>query len=295
MRIKKKVIFLFIATLIAAIALSGCYELGDATENDEEYRSNYSIIRFIGRKGETASFGMKDFYTKEAVNDFASPMSEELRQKYSYIMIKSENSVSLGELAMYFESDVAAEVFVSVFILSEDELPTKLYDGENGEVSEEDCDEPENEAAVTELSFRVTGAEASAKKRWQPMYLKSWAKAGAPKVKRLNIEGGQYIVFRIKNNCSDPALRVFNRAKKEWQEAFDDYTAKEAALKAVSEDPSATADQKVAAKNAFDAAAKAKAVAEVSYNEAVKRYEREKAPEMTEVSFRITAVLINAE
>jgi hypothetical protein len=290
MRIDKKVIFLIIAVFVLTFSLTGCFDLGEGTEDDEDYCETYSV-RLIDKNSDSHSYDMGDFYNKEAVNDFKTPMTEDDRNEYSYILIKSEKSVSLGEIAVYFDSTVEATVNVKVFILNEDEIPTKVYTGEGGNYSDEDCNEPDISKAVAETSFKVAGQPD----KWKEMYLTSWSKNGEPKVKRMPIEEGQYIVFRIDNNCYDPAKRIFDKAKKAWQAVVDAFNEKVNAYQALLNDASASDAQRNEAKAEMDASAAEKNSADLEYMAAEKQYEKDKSEELVKVPFRITAILINAE
>ena len=152
MRIKKENLFLFIAIFIFTFALSGCYDLGDATEDEEDYRATYSDVSLVNRESVVRSYTMDDFYNDEAVNDLKSPMPESAREKYAYILIKSEKSLSIGEIAIYFDSTEEADVYVKVFILDEDEIPPKIYTGEGGKSSVDESNEPDVGLALTETS-----------------------------------------------------------------------------------------------------------------------------------------------
>ena len=291
MRINKKVIFLLITIILCTFSLTACYNLGEGTENDDDYRENYSLIRLVDTESDTYDYSMEDFYSDEAVNDLISPLSEEERREYTYIFIKSEEALSVGEIAIFFDSTVEADVNVKVFVMDEDDLPTKIYAGEDGDYSADECDEPALADAVAEVSFHVPGKAD----KWQEMYLKSWGKKGEASQKRYHLEEGQYIVFRISNNCYDPAKRELSIAEKIWQEAVDAFKAAKEAYQAIMSDSSASAEDKAAAQTTFDAATSTRNTAEGTFNLAKDKYEREKEPDYTRVPVRITAILIYAD
>ena len=101
MLIKKKVFFLLISIVILSFALTGCYDLGDATLSDEDYCQTYSEIRVIDASGDVDYYTMEDFYNEEAVNDFKTPMSEDDRSEYSYLIVKVDKDLSIGEVSVY--------------------------------------------------------------------------------------------------------------------------------------------------------------------------------------------------
>ncbi|MBQ7642549.1 MAG: hypothetical protein IJS67_01480 [Clostridia bacterium] len=290
MHINKKVILLIIISIVSLFAFSGCYELGDGTEDDEDYRATYPEIILIDQNADSHYYSMEDFYNDEAVNDLKSPLSEDERSEYSYILIKSEKDLSLGEIAVYFDSTVEATVSVSVFILDGSDIPTKVYTGDGGKYSESESNEPDSAAKLTSVVFHVTGIPG----KWKEFYLKDWSN-DLSRVKRHDIKRGQYLVFRIDNNCYDPAKTMLDKAAETYQALVDAFNQKAAELQTVNNDPSATAEQKDAALQAYNTAAREKNSGELIFNAAQKQYEEEKTPYSTKAPLRITAILINAE
>ena len=152
---------------------------------------------------------------------------------------------------------------VKVFVMDEGDLPTKIYTGTTGTYSADECDEPDTSDAVGDVTFHVSGTAG----KWKEFYLKSWGKKGEASQKRYHLSEGQFLVFRISNNCCDPAKRIFDIAEKKWQEAVEEYET--------------TSDEYKAA--------------EREYNAAKAKYESEKEPDYERVPIRITAVLIYAD
>ena len=288
MPIKKKVLFLLICIALIPLVLSGCYDLGDATEDDEEYCALYSEIRLIDGADDVTYYTMEDFYNKEAVNDFESPMDEDERKEYSYVIIKVEEDLSLGDIAVYFESTQEETLSVSFFILDESDLPTKVYTGKDGKYKLSECDEPISSRTVGKASCSLVGVAD----KWRSIYLHSWSD-GETATKRHDIASGQYIVMRLDNNCYDPAQAEFEAAEAEWQRARDEYAAKQAAWQAVNNDSAATQAERDAAMTALSQALAALNVAERDYQAAQQQYESNKFP-YKRVPVRMTAILINA-
>ena len=291
MRIKKEKIFLLIAILIFTFAFSGCYDLGDGIETDDEYRANYSLIRLVDSDSETYDYSMADFYTDEAVNDLISPLSEEERREYAYIFIKSKKTLFIGEIAIYFDSTVEADVNVKVFVMDEENLPTKLYTGKDGKYSADKCDEPDLADSVADVSFRVPGKAD----KWKEFYLTSWKEKDEQPTKRHLLGEGQYLVFRISNNCYDPAKRIFEEAEEIWQKALEAFEEARAGYEEIMSDSSLSAEDKAAAQTDFNKATSIRNAAERDYNAAREKYEKEKGPDYTRVPIRITAILISAQ
>ena len=289
MLIKKKVFFLFICITLLSLILSGCYDLGDATETDEEYCELYPEIKVFYGSDDVDSYDMEDFYNKEAVNDFKTPMDEDDRHYYSYLTIKVAKDISVGSLAVHFESTEAETLSVSYFVLDESELPTKIYTGKGGKYKLSESDEPDPKKAIGESSCKLAGVAD----KWQAAMLTVW-KDGETTSKRRDVAEGQYIVLRINNNCYDPAQSELETAEEAWQKAKDEYDQKLAAYQAVVNDSGASQAQRNAAMDELSQATNAKVVAERDYEAARQDYEKNKFP-YKKVAVRITAILINAK
>ena len=263
MLIKKKVLFLLIGLTLLSLTLTGCYDLGDATKTDEEYCELYPEIKVIYGSNDSDSYDMEDFYNEEAVNDFESPMDEDDRKYYSYLTIKVAKDISVGSIAVHFESTEEETLSVSYFVLDESALPSKIYTGKTGTYKLSESDEPDPANALGHSSCKLKGVAD----KWQAAMLSAWID-GETTSKRHDVSEGQYIVLRIDNNCYDRALAAFEEAEEAWQKVQDDYD-----------------------NHRIDYAAYN--VGERDYNEARAEYEINKFP-YKKVAVRITAILINA-
>lgn len=286
MLIKKKVFFLFICIALLSLTLSGCYDLGDATEDDEEYCNLYPEIELIYSSDSTASYNMEDFYNKEAVNDFKSPMDEDDREYYSYLTIKVDKDIFVNTVAVHFESTKNETLSVSFFVLDESNLPSKIYTGKDGKYKKNECNEPDIEDALGSASCKLPGV----KDKWQAIMSTSW-KDGS---KRISVKEGQYIVLRINNNCYDPALSDYEAAEEVFEKAKEAYETKLSNYQAVINDSSSSQAQRNAAMNQLSTATEEKNIAERDYEEAKKNYEKNKSP-YNKVEVRMTAILISAK
>ena len=264
MLIKKKVLFLLLCITLLSLTLSGCYDLGDATETDEEYCDLYPEIKVIYGSDDSDSYDMEDFYNEEAVNDFESPMDEDDRKYYSYLTIKVAKDISVGSIAVHFESTEEETLSVSYFVLDESALPSKIYTGKTGTYKLSESDEPDPANALGHSSCTLKGVAD----KWQAAMLSAWID-GETTSKRHDVSEGQYIVLRIDNNCYDRALAAFEEAEEAWQKVQDDY-----------------------ANHRIDYAAYN--VGERDYDEARAEYEKNKFP-YKRVAVRMTAILINAK
>ena len=264
MLIKKKVLFLLLCITLLSLTLSGCYDLGDATETDEEYCDLYPEIKVIYGSDDSDSYDMEDFYNEEAVNDFESPMDEDDRKYYSYLTIKVAKDISVGSIAVHFESTEEETLSVSYFVLDESALPSKIYTGKTGTYKLSESDEPDPANALGHSFCKLKGVAD----KWQAAMLSVWG-SGETASKRRDVSEGQYIVLRLDNNCYDRALAAFEEAEEAWQKVQDDY-----------------------ANHRIDYAAYN--VGERDYNEARAEYEKNKFP-YKRVAVRMTAILINAK
>ena len=289
MHINKRVFLLIICIAILSFTLTGCYDLGNGTVNDEDYCDVYSEVSVIDGLSNITYYSMEDFYNKEAVNDFKSPMSESERSYYTYLLIQVERDLSIGNIAVHFESTVEETLSVSFFILDEDDIPTKVFIGDGEKYSEGECDEPNPSSALGHETCHLRGTA----NKWDAILLTSW-NDGETVSKRHDISEGLYIVLRIDNNCYDRAKLEYDHAQKEWQAIVEDYEQKMEAWQTVNNNPSATQEEKDAAMKALSEATAAKNLGERDFGEAQKKYERNKFPYKA-VPIRITAILINAE
>ena len=289
MLIKKKVFFLLIGIVILLFALTGCYDLGDATLSDEDYCQTYPEIRVIDASAEVDYYTMEDFYNEEAVNDFKTPMSEDDRSEYSYLIVRVDKDLSIGEVSIFLDSTVKETVQASFFVLDEGDLPTRVYTGPDGRYSLSEMDEPSDNQVLATTTARLTGVA----NKWNAVYLRQWG-TSEERIKRQAVKEGQYLVVRFDNNRYDPALTALDEAKSAWLDAKAAYEARLLAWQTLSNDPSATQEAKDAAMNALTSANTALSVAERDYQAAKNNYEREGLP-YQRVPIRITSILINAE
>ena len=289
MHIKIRYFLLLICIVVLSFTLSGCFDLGEGTEDDDDYCEAYPEVGVIDGSADVTYYTMEDFYNKNAVNKFESPMDEDERDYYSYLFIKVDRDLSLGEIAVHFESTRQETLTVSYFILNDDEVPPKVYTGEGGRYSKDESDEPNVSRAIGHATCNLNGVA----NKWSVAYLKSWTD-GEVTTKRHDIQAGQYLVLRLDNNCYDPALILYEAAQKEYQRILEEYQAKYDAYQAVLNNPSATQEERNVAMNALSEATADKNVGEKDFEEAQATYEKTKFP-YEKVEVRITAILINSK
>ena len=290
MLIKKKVLFLLICiTIISPLLLTGCYDLGSATEDDEEYCETYPEIRLVNGSAGVSYYEMADFYNKAAVNDFASPMDEDDRSEYSYLMIKVNKDLALGTVVVHFDSTEQDTLSVSLFVMDSDDLPTKISTGSGGSYSVDECNEPDPQQALATATCKLEGVAD----KWKAIVLSSWYD-GETVYKRYPVQEGQYVVLRINNNCYDAARRQLDEVEGEWNRAKAEYDQKATEWQTINSDPTATQEERNSAMSALNQALAAKNVAERDYETAWDQYEKNKFP-YKKMPVRMTAILINAE
>ena len=289
MRIKRKLLFLLLAILTLPLVLSACYDLGEGTENDDDYCDTYSDISVVKSSAEVEEYSMEDFYNKEAVNDFKTPMEESERNEYSYLIIKVEKDLAIGQIAVFFDSTVKETLSITYFVLDEEDMPIKAYTGEGGKYKLDESNEPSDDQALGKTSVHLSGEADD----WESAYLREWG-FGNETSKRYNVTSGQYIVLRIDNNCYDRALAALEKAEKALEELKADYQLKLAAWQAVNADSSASQEAKNEAMNKMSEALEKMNIGERDHNEAKEAYERNKCP-YQKMPIRMTAILINAK
>ena len=289
MRIKKKVYFLLITILLLSFALTGCYDLGDGTESDEEYCEAYAEIRVVDGNSSVDTYSMEDFYNKEAVNDFKSPMDEDDRSRYSFISIKVDKDLSIGNVAVFFDADTEDTLCLTYFILNEDDVPSKVYLGEGGPYDIDESNEPNDSSAVGKSSVKLSGGIG----KWDSAVLTSWG-LGDEVTKRRDVDSGQFIVIRIDNNCYDRTKLALDEATKIRDQAYELYNLRLEAYQDIINNSSSSQAERNSAMNALNQANEEKEIADRDYSEAQREYEKNKFP-YGKMSIRMTAILINAE
>ena len=163
----KNLVVLLFATIFAIFSLTGCYNLGEF-EDEESYYNAFSDFVLINDKGETITeYSMRDFYNKDAVENFVSPIKRDNCDTFVYMYFKANEDVNIGDFAIYFNSTSSNELGISIFVLNEDELPTEIYnpDGENN-----NNNEPLNEKIIASSSVRLNGTEND----WNAVMIKNY-------------------------------------------------------------------------------------------------------------------------
>ena len=286
MLIKRKILLLLSITIIPLI-FGGCYDLGDAAQTDDEYCDNFAEIRFIDANSSASYYSMEDFYNEEAVNEFKTPMDEDDRSEYTYILIKVDKDLSLGDLSVFFDSTVGGTLSVSFFILDEGDIPTKVYTGAGGKYKLSESDEPDDRLMVAKTSCRLEGKVG----KWNSAYLKTWG-VNNERLKSMEIKEDQYLVLRLDNNCCDSEQRLIDSAKETLDKASEEYDQKRIEWETISADSHATQQEKNNAMDELSRALAAKNVAEREY-ETVKKAHAGRAS-LEKMPVRVTAILINA-
>ena len=284
---------LILVYIFTIFLLSGCYDLGDGVENDSEYCSVFNeIILYDSEGNQITDYDMDDFYNPEAVNSFASPISYDDCEKFSYMAIGIAKDISIDDFAIYFNSKDAGNLSVSVFLLSIDELPTKIKTKSN-DVSDEECNEPSNDKVIASSSVTLLAKEDD----WDSIMISRWKISNDESSKSISAKSGQYLVLRFDNNYYDLETREYDKIKNEFEKVEADYLSAKLNY-----------EEKYAAYNSGSSEVSKEELMELKYkqdllklqyeeleskfNTAKANYDEFQSKNLSEMPIRMTAVLI---
>ena len=287
MRIDKIAKGLLSVVLIAfaVCTLSACFNLGNGTTDDDDYREVYSSVTLIGSDSSVERYSMADFYNKETADSFACPIAAEDKKEYAYVAISVGRTLALGEVAVFFETDTDVDLGVTFFV--SDKLPSKIYNGAGGDYDADECDEPNDD------SFGGKAGAKLMKNKWRDVSLKTWTNADGEAAKRLSVTEGSYLILRIDNNTYSALEKEYESAKKEVDDLAIDLNDKKANYSQLV-DSSASASSIAEAKDAVDRAQEAFDVAENKLRDVETRYSNDKE-RYERANIRLTKILIYAD
>ena len=269
----------------AVCTLSACFNLGNGTTGDDDYREAYSAVKLIGSDSSVENYSMSDFYSKDTVNKFDCPIAAENRSEYAYVVISVGRNLKLGEVDVFFDSDKDVDLSVTFFV--SDDYPTKIYNGEEGRYDADECDEPEDDALVGNASAKLT------KNKWKSIRLERWTDPSCGTAKRLSVAAGQYLILRIDNNTYSVFEREYESVKKEIYELQKNLDDKKAVWQELV-DNSASDNEIAAAKSAVDTAQDALDAGMEKQREVETRHSSDKDGG-ERANIRMTNILIYAE
>jgi hypothetical protein len=215
----KKLLSIGVA-VIFAVALVGCFDLGDFSDESAYYES-FGDVRLVYQNPnsdkkdiKSKDYSIEDyFYNKNTGENFTygDPNDEESDEgkdipqlSYVYMAIPIEQDLSLESLALYFNAIQTCSLEVFFYVV--DDLPNggdfknirllgdpeyQPKTGENGETIYEKIEysDPSDDLMVAKVTMQVkTG-------KWDSLIVNKWNS-----VNSLEIKDGQYLLLRFVNN-----------------------------------------------------------------------------------------------
>ena len=197
MTFKKIVSALLALCLMAtlAVAMSGCEDLG-AFENTNEYYGSFGNIVLISaatREEEPYSVE-KYFYNEDSREDFLNGKDRVAYSDYMYMAIPFKSDIDMDALALYLQSQNDVTVYIHAYVINQlewDFIRDHDDDSENGKKVYDNADTKIGEAGVHLKNGK-----------WNSFALDAF-KTNAGVQNSIQINDGQYVLLRFKNNCVD--------------------------------------------------------------------------------------------
>ena len=224
----------FVLIAFAVCTLSACFDLGNGTADDDDYREVYSTVKLIGSDSSVENYFMSDFYSEETVNEFKCPIASGNKAEYAYVAISIGRDLELGEVVVFFDSDEDVNLGVTFFLT--DDVPSVVYNGDDGDCDADESDEPSDELSVGKTNARLT------KNKWKEVSLGRWSNADGESAKRLSVSAGQYLILRIDNNTYSSLEKEYVIVKKEVDDLQAAFNEKTAVLKSLVDNSAGSAE-----------------------------------------------------
>lgn len=230
-------------TVILAIALCSCDDLGAFGDSAEYYASFDDIVLIDGISKETEEYSVEEyFYNDESREDFLQGENGVYRGvthgRYVYMAIPFESNINMDTLALYLQSTDDVALYINVFVTDtipenwksiadnvideEDSAQTQesgsgdnMDDGSENDTesdsgnntgegsSEPTYDDPDPETRIGEIVIYLK------KDNWDSFVLETFYVNGAVR-ESIQINDGQYILLQFRNNSG---VRVFDEEK----------------------------------------------------------------------------------
>ena len=193
-------------TVILAITVCGCDDLG-AYESTEDYYDSFGDLIFIGGAAEGGkSYSVKDyFYNKESRNDFLTDdngvYNGVTQSDYVYVAIPFEKDINMDSLAMYIQASQDVTVYINFYLT--DTLPISDEEGDTNNSSGVKYTHPDYEKRIGDVTVSLKAGA------WNSFTL-DYFKIGSNTEKNISVRKGQYILLQIRNNGG---ARVFDEEK----------------------------------------------------------------------------------
>jgi hypothetical protein len=194
-------------TAILGIAVCGCDDLGEY-EDTAEYYSSFDKIVFLGGETVRKSYSVeKFFYNEKSREDFL--VNEDGKYEgvphddYVYVAIPFDKDIKMDSLAMYMQAKNDVTVYMNVYLIDEDNIPSNWMGSDEGEASgeEQEYDDPDPDSRIGEITAHLNGGE------WDS-FLLDYFRNGENNEKSIAVASGQCILLQIRNNSGDPELNI---------------------------------------------------------------------------------------
>ena len=187
-------------TAILAIAVCGCEDLG-AYESTEEYYGAFGDVAFIGgAAGNRKDYSVEDFfYNDKSRDDFLvneNGVYEGVEHSdYVYVAIPFDKDIDMDSLAMYIQAKNDVTVYMNVYLIDEEQIPTnwKKLDGTDNTGEDQAYDDPMPESRIGEITVYLKGG------KWNSFVL-DYFNVNDNNEKSVSVKSGQCILLQIRNN-----------------------------------------------------------------------------------------------
>ena len=197
-------------TAILGIAVCGCDDLGVYEDTQEYYDSFGSVVFLGGAAGEGKSYSVEEFfYNENSREDFLVDDNGEYtgveQSDYVYVAIPFNKDIQMDSLAMYMQAKNDVTVYINVYLIDEDDLPSNWKKSDEGEASgeEQEYDDPDPESRIGEITVQLKGG------KWNSFVL-DYFKVDDKNEKSITVASGQCILLQIRNNSGVRELNTEN-------------------------------------------------------------------------------------
>lgn len=194
-------------TAILGIAVCGCDDLGAYEDTKEYYDSLGNVVFLGGAAGNGKSYPVEDyFYNDQSREDFLvdedGKYTGVVQSDYVYVAIPFDKDIQMDSLAMYVQAKNDVTVYMNVYLIDEDNLPSnwkKLSDS-NASNGEQKYDDPDPKTRIGEITVHLRGGS------WDS-FLLDFFKMNGNNEKSISVEAGQCILLQIRNNSGVRELK----------------------------------------------------------------------------------------
>ena len=193
---------------IPAIALCGCDDLGEYVDVDEYYASFGEVVLIDGITEISTNHLIKDdFYNEESREHFLVDDNGIYQgadhANYVYMAIPLNKDLNVDSIALFLQSMEDVTLYINVYVtssipenwksLADSAAEQEGTDGESGEKTEVEYDDPTPDLRIGEIMVRLKAG------KWSSFVLDSFTSGGASK-NSLQINDDQIILLQFRNN-----------------------------------------------------------------------------------------------